>query len=335
MNLRKKFFLIMTIMVLLVVFVIGYVFAHSFYTFPGVRSAFVAPLEEMEAVLSPDGSFVYSSLQSKVDLRDGTVTQNELARQLLYPAWVFLDLSPNGRYLTAATGTDQDDHFYLLDLEGVAYQEGSHMCESWSADSTHCLEIFRSQLIEMPSNQVMEEWSRNEDFQKIRNVSGDYVFLWDMDRRIPIAEIYPCMDEKGKETNVYCLVSLSYDEISFSKYKDREHATVVPIFEVSPPKEVVSWIFDPTGRYALFAVWEHEGNYVSGDYDVSTVIDTALVLVDWRAKTSKEIFRISSIDPEHVAVSRGSSALEWSSDGSTILVWRYNIPPVILKVKYP
>lgn len=85
----------------------------------------------------------------------------------------------------------------------------------------------------------------------------------------------------------------------------------------------------------LFAIWEHDGEYVSGKYDTSTVTDTVLVLVDWRTKKSTELFRLSSIDSSNIAVGRGSSALQWSSDGSTIFIARNYAPAIVLKIKYP
>jgi len=338
----KKKHLIPVITVL-VVLIAGYWYIVNLQHFPSIESAFIVPVNsdgfiapvEEDGVLAPDGSYIYTSFHSRVNLSNGLISSNELAYQLdLEIARSFLSLSPNGHYLTGETGGDES-HRYLLDMKEKSYQEESHLCQSWSRDSTRCLEVFHSSLVDMPSNKVIEEWSRNEDFTKIRNVSGSYVFLWDMDRHIPIAEVYPCLNKKGEETNVYCLVSLSYDEIGFSKYKDREHSTIVPILEVQPPREVVSWIFDPKGKYVLFAVWEHAGEYVSGYNDLDTITDSILILVNWRTKQSEEIFRISDIDNTHVAVGRGSSALQWSSDGSTIFISRSYAPAVVLKIKYP
>ncbi len=332
-TIRKSF----TILAITLIAVIsaGYWYFFREQVFPLVESAFVMPVEEHGA-LSPDGSFIYTSTHTKVDVQDGLQTYNGFDFRFdIYPAWSIMDLSPNGRYLTAQTGSMGNYYKYLLDITEKTYREESHMCNSWSGDSTRCLEFFQFELVEMPENKVVEEWSRNEDFRNLRNVSGDYIFLWDMDKRIPVAEIYPCDDEGNNTSSTQCIVSLSYDEGRFPLHKDREHATIAPILEIEPPQEVVSYIFDPTGRFVLFAIWEHYGEYVSGKYDTSTVTDTVLVLVDWRTKKSTELFRLSSIDSSNIAVGRGSSALQWSSDGSTIFIARNYAPAIVLKIKYP
>lgn len=130
------------------------------------------------------------------------------------------------------------------------------------------------------------------------------------------------------------MVSLAYDEGSFPLQKDREYATIMPILEIEPPQEVVSYIFDPTGRYVLFAVWEHNGEYISRKYDTNTVTDTVLILVDWRTKKARNFSPFTN-DSKNTAVGRGSFALQWSADGSTIFIARNYVPAIILKLKYP
>jgi len=321
---KKKPFLVGSIIILSVLLV-GYWYFVHLRPLPSVQAAFIMPVDEY-GVIAPDGTFMYTSLQTLIDLQTGVESSNDPAYQLkLDVAWPFLHLSPDGRYLTAKSVEDRN-HNYLLDMKEKTYQEDSYLCKSWSGDSTRCVEVFDGQLIEMPANKVIEGWNRKEDFRKLSNVSGDATILWDMKRKIPVAHII----NKGMAGKL-SLASYSYDQYN----PDPEHAIILPILEIQPPREIVSFVFDPSGQYILLAVWEHEGEYQVDDYDTSTVTDTVLILVDWRAKENKEIFRISSIDPKHVAVSRGAGSLEWSSDGSTILVYRYYAPAVVLKIKYP
>jgi hypothetical protein len=329
---RKRFLLIVGVVVMAIVSLIGYWHFSRPRPFPSVETSFIMPANE-DGILAPDGNSMYTDLVSSMDVRTGAWSSIEIADAPLglTLASSFLDISPSGRYLTASTDSSFGLSHYLVDVEKKNYQEGSYLCESWSGDSTRCVDSIDSQLIEMPANKAVEEWSRSVDFRKLSNVSGDYSFLWDMDQNIPAAQIYPCNEQRTS----YCLVSLSLSDNVFRKYKDSQQPIALPILELAPSQEVSSYIFDPTGRYVLFAVWENKGEYVKGDYDSSTVTDTALVLVDWRTKENKEIFRISTIDPAHVVVSRGSSALQWSSNGSTILISRFDASDVVLKLKYP
>lgn len=331
---KKQFFI--GLAVILSILVTGYWYFSRPHSFPSVQASFIMPVKEY-GILAPDGNSIYTDLVSFMDIHTGTWSNIEIADAPpgLTLANSFLDISPGGRYLTASTDSSFGSSNYLVDVEKKNYQEGSYLCESWSGDSRRCVEAIHSQLIEMPANQVVEDWSRTVDFRELSEVSGDYIFLWDRNQRIPVAEIYPCPNENSDRTTAYCLVSLSAGDNVFRKYTFSQPPVILPIFEIAPPQEVVSYTFEPTGKYVLFAVWENKGEYISGDYDASTVVDTALVLVDWRTKKSREIFRILEIDSEHVAVSRGASALQWSSDGSTILVYRNYAPAIVLKLKYP
>lgn len=339
---KKKQFLI-GLVVILSILVTGYWYFFRPQPFPSVQASFIVPVireygvHTPDGVLAPDGNSIWIGLVSSIDVRTGAWSSIKIvdAPLGLTLAHIFLDISPNGRYLTASAGSSFGFSNYLVDVEQKNYQEGIYLCESWSGDSTRCLEAIFSRLVEMPANQVVEDWSRTVDFRKSSEVSGDYIFLWDRKQRIPVAEIYPCPSENDDQATAYCLVSLSAGDNVFRKYTSSQPPVILPIFEIALSQKVASYTFDPTGKYVLFAVWENKGEYTSGDYDTSTVVDTVLVLVDWRTKKSREIFRISEIDPEHVVVSRGASALEWSSDGSTILVYRNYAPAIVLKLKYP
>lgn len=329
--LHKKYKFIAILIIPITIFIV-YWFFDANQSFPKVKNSYVMPSEQYGA-LSSDGIYLYTSTHKKINLQNGSESFIEfITKSNLLPAFAILDLSPNGNYLTAQRGSLENYDRYLLDLQAESYQKESNMCISWSGNSKRCLEFFNFHLVEMPENKIVEGWSKNEDFRDVDNISGDYIFLWDTNKNIPIAEIYPC-DTESKETFTYCLVSLAYDRGRFNLENKSGNLTAISIFEVPNSMEVVSYIFDPTGQYILFAVWEHNGEYIYGDYDTDTVSDTALILVDWRNKKSQEIFRLSNITLENVAVSRGSSSIQWSSDGSTILISRNNAPAIVLKLK--
>ena len=109
------------------------------------------------------------------------------------------------------------------------------------------------------------------------------------------------------------------------------------VYESQPPDNVVDVIFDPSGDYLVLTQWKCDPNdprqcsQYPDAYYTNSVMDTVILLVNWRTGEQKELFRLSDIVPDHLI----GSYTTWSMDGSTLLLWRQDAPPVVLKISYP
>ena len=123
---------------------------------------------------------------------------------------------------------------------------------------------------------------------------------------------------------------------SYSGVTNRQENTNIEIFfGLSLPDAVVDWSFDPSGQYVVFAIWNQSAMPLEFDQTISkNVLDSTLVLVDWRTKQSIELLKLSKVDPQNYIIQWGGS-LRWSSDGSTLLVPREGAEALVLKLKYP
>jgi hypothetical protein len=112
-----------------------------------------------------------------------------------------------------------------------------------------------------------------------------------------------------------------------------------PIYQSDPPDNIVGAQFSPDGNFILASKWICDpsdprqcSRYDLGNDDQQydgSVTDTALILINWRTGEVKELIRLSQVDPSNVI----GLSTEWSADGSTILVWRKEASPVVIKFK--
>lgn len=313
---------------LLVTLVYKLFYAHPLI----VEGAFMSTFDvySYPQALSPDGSIVYEGLGSYYLLEDSTWhtidwgdTGADLARE-------FTSISPTGRFMTASYSKN-----YLLDTKENSCRDDAFLCKSWSSDGLRCIDI-NGRLVDILKNQKIEEWDNNIDFTQVKNVSGNGDYLWDEDRKIPIAFIVPCplRDEKTGEIN-----KTSCELQALSKnFNPAAEGYAKPFLETKGYDTVVDWTFSPNGKYILLAIWEQSPHPYNGLQDFSNsdfVTDTRLVLVDWRTGKTFALARLSQFIPEHpVSVYFGN--MQWSADGNTIIV------PIdergellVLKIKHP
>lgn len=285
-----------------------------------------------DMALSPDGTRVYDGLRSYYLLEDNSWHENTAGDDWINTASQFTSISPTGRFMTAADYSK----IYLLDMERNTYRDDAFVCKSWSSDGLRCIDI-TGRLVDILENKKIENWDNKVDFSQITHVSGNGDYLWDEDRKIPIAFLVPCPLRDQKTGEIY---KTACELRSLSKRFDQTaDGYTKPFLQVQGYDMVVDWTFSPDGKYILVAIWEQTPHLYTGLKDFSNanfVTDTRLELIDWRTGKTFVLARLSQFVPESpISVYFGD--MQWSADGSTILIPLEKKEPqyLVLKVKYP
>lgn len=325
--------------------------------FPMIQSTFISPYilkPYAHAILTPNGKYLTINDLTQVELSTGMTSRpfdryisEEWQNAYHVDNMIWL---PDGKYLIVAThlvGSTLPpikDLVFIIDTQTQTISEplnigpilyGSPFGEKILAKPLKMASVFwqvydvniRS-LVSLPSETVNPEKEQT---------GGTAQFLWSRITNMPVAVIdwRDPINAGGTIAAQEVGITLSFGgengelNYNFSSYTKN--------FVSTPPDNIVSAIFDPRGEYILIVQWKCSKNdsnqcslYPGKEY-FNNITDTALILVNWRTGVQEELIRLSQIDPLNVV----AQYADWSVDGSTILVWRKDAPPIVLKIKYP
>ncbi|MFO3797594.1 MAG: hypothetical protein ACK8QZ_09975 [Anaerolineales bacterium] len=307
--------------------------------FPKVESAFVSsvtlgPIDKF--ALSPDGSKVIDEAFTETELSTGKQTQRFIdtdGLEIYGSTGGLMGWSVDGRYLAATQmvlapdSTILNTPVVIIDTKTntARYYKGSF--NGWSAvNSERFLTNNWTPTNVSDGSEITVPWG-TIDFRNVE-VRGNENFLWSVKENLPIAYFtwQPLARADGMEIGQHVNKIVSYD---------KGETIQVEIYTEKPLQRTISFIFDPTGQYALLTLWERSEIPPEGNDEIfgKFVVDTVLIVVDWRRGEYRELFRLSSLEDGKVVALPAKTA--WSADGSTIFVARKDAPAVVLKVKYP
>lgn len=339
--------------------------------FPTVESAYISPVNIRITpgffALSPDGKTITieEKCGEQIDLQTGNITPypyQDYTNQTgsLDKKFCIINRiggwSPDGRYL-AITEREYDqatmtvrDRNRIIDTRTRTIQSipgqgfwvwspfntGTYLTRSeWPVGVVGVYNMYEPKSFEAFT---LLDGSKQYDFTQEIEVGGVGEYLWSKRLDIPIAWLTPLRDGKAVNMRWRNLAIESFFEPGFpveSKYQ----LTLID----DPTSHIVGAIFDPSGEYVLVAEWEcaytdtsHCNDTVIDPPHPSVVLDgitdSVFTLIHWRTGKKRELFHLSSIDPQNVIA---SGDLYWSADGSTIVLGRINASLVVLKMKYP
>lgn len=325
--------------------------------FPTIDSTFVVPHTPeayVSAVILPDGKYLTLDNLTQIELQSGEISRPfdtylseewQNSHHIDRMIW-----SADGRYLileTHLTGSvlpPVDGLVYIIDTQDQTVSDsldvgpiltGSPFGERILADPQKLTFAFW-QVYDINTRDAIAGTSEIHSIEK-EKVGGSQAFLWSQKLNLPIAAIVQInpinfsgnVDKQEVGINLIFSDENGVLQEDFSSYSSK--------FVSLPPDNIVSAIFDPSGEYLLIAQWKCSGSaskqcslYPGKEY-FDNIVDTAFILLRWRTGEEQELIRLSEIDPHNVV----AQDIEWSADGSTILVWRKDAPPVVLKIKYP
>jgi len=300
--------------------------------FPKVERAFVSsvtlgPIDKF--ALFPDGSKVTNEAFTETELSTGKQTQrfmDTIGLEIYGSTGGLMGWSVDGRYLAATQmvlapdSTIIDKPVVIIDTKTNTARYYKGVFNGWSAVNSERFLTNNWTPTNLDSSEI-HDWA-SPDFRTIE-VKGNEQFLWDINQNLPIAIVSLNYAAAGIEVNTSIIEILSFGERTIR----------LPIYTEKPLQQTVSAIFDPTGQYALLTVWERSEIPPEGNDEIfgKFVVDTVLIVVDWRKGEYRELFRLSSLGDGHAIALPHKTA--WSADGSTIFVARKDAPAVVLKVK--
>jgi hypothetical protein len=191
------------------------------------------------------------------------------------------------------------------------------------------------QLYDIENNKSLAFAQSPQNIKSLTTAGNDF-FLWDKNSNSPVASqlLRHTNNDTGEtiaQVGYLLLYPGNYGEI------DEDFSTEVIVYESKPPDNIIDLIFDPSGEYLVLTKWEcdpDDTQQCTTDPDVyytDSIMDTVILLINWRTGEEHELFRLSDIVSDHLI----GSYTTWSMDGSTLLLWRQDAPPVVLKIKYP
>jgi len=324
-------------------------------TFPTVEHTFISPYIpnlNLFAALTPDGNYLTLSDFSQIALKNGE--ENYPFDDYISQEWQSshaikgLKWSSDGQYLAITTSILTSNPailnpVYVIDTKNYSISSELNIAPflSWSPFNNEYI------LANLPDSKGIKQsvysvknWtpisSKVTNSENNVNFGGAGYFLWSRQLNLPIARIDwrdPINFAGGTETQEVGLVTF----MSKNGEIEWDYSTHIKKYTSSPPDNAINAIFDPSGKYILILQWKCSANgthqcslYPDKKY-FNNIIDTALILVDWQTGEQKELIRLSKIDPINFV----GLNTEWSSDGSTVLVWRKDASPIVLKIKYP
>lgn len=301
---------------------------------PTVERVFVStvtfgPIDRF--ALSPDGKRVINEAFTEIDLNTGEQSQRFMdtaGLETYGSTGGFMGWSVDGRYLAATQmvlapdSTILDRPVVIIDTQTntARYYKGAF--NGWSAVNSARFLTNNWTPTNLDGSEV-RDWI-SADFRTVA-VKGNEQFLWDVNQNLPIAIVSLNYYVPGIKIDTKVIDILSFSETTLR----------FPIYTEKLLEQTVSAVFDHSGRYVLLTIWERSEIPPEGNDEIfgRFVVDTALVVVDWRKGEYRELFRLSSIGDGNVVALPNKTA--WSADGSTIFVARKDAPAVVLKVKYP
>lgn len=306
--------------------------------FPKVESVFVSsvtlgPIDKF--ALSPDGSKVIDEAFTETELSTGKQTQrfmDTIGLEIYGSTGGFMGWSVDGRYLAATQMVLAPDSMIIdkpvvvIDTQTNTARYYKGVFNGWSAvNSERFLTNNWTPTNISDGSEITDFWG-TRDFRSVE-IKGNENFLWSVQENLPIAYFtWRPLASSQEETGQHVNKIVSYDE---------EETIQVKIYTEKPFQRTIGTIFDPTGQYALLTIWERSETPPEGNDEIfgKFVVDTVLIVVDWRRGEYRELFRLSSLgDGKAIALPHKTA---WSADGSTIFVARKDAPAVVLKVKYP
>ncbi len=304
--------------------------------FPVVERSFISSVEINPwgiFALSPDGNTVIDDAFTQTDLITNEQSQmfgDTVGLTSYGSIGGLMGWSIDRRYLAATQvvfapdSTILDQPVVLIDAATNTAKYYPGVFNGWSAVNSERFMTNNWTPTNVYDGSEVRNWGMI-DFQKVI-VKGNDIFLWDVEKNLPIAVVSLNSYVPGLEVNTNLVEIFSFD---------KEYSIRLPIYTEKPLQQTIRAIFDPSGQFALLTVWERSEIPAEGNEEISgkNVVDTVLILVDWQAQKQVELFRISSIDPENVIAQLSGTA--WSADGSTIFIARKDAPAIVLKIKYP
>lgn len=319
--------------------------------FPAVRAVFVAAYEPgtRGGSLTRDGRALTLPDLSQVDLERGEVSYPFAGFaasewNLEEVAW-----SPDGRSLLAGGYPTEPPEAYrrqvlLLDAARGSFNllpdEVSYYSFAWSPFGRRFLTRVGGGVppvvydLEARGAVGRSPVTRADEMER-EELGGAGLYLWSRKLNVPVAWIArhdPLNLEGARETQSLMVKSVRVDEDG--SLTPLQPSTLA-VFPFLPPDNLVDASFDPGGEYILAVQWlcapedpRQCTQFEEAPYFAS-VTDTALILIRWQTGAQQELLRLSEADPAHVV---GLYA-QWSWDGSTVLVWRQDAPPVVLRLK--
>jgi hypothetical protein len=301
---------------------------------PSVEKAWVAPISLETgwdtnpgtpfyvAGISPDGKVIYSRDGYQANLETGEI-------QSVYPV-SFDDfvMSPNGHYISGISNSLVRPLYDTVKKDFTSDKSSYGPITDFSPDSTRA-SFLQAKVWTIPEGNPVSNWPLEVDFRQSKHTGGSANFLWDTDLNVPTAKVNPCGTDCNNPTlgGDILLSSLAKDlKVAFGQYSKK-------IYHIPSPNKLAGSAFSPDGQYVLLVIWERtavpqEDRGLSPDF----VTDSVLALVNWRTGTGKEIFRLSTIDTEHIVA---WDRILWSANGEIIIVPRYEAEPLVIKLDYP
>ena len=286
--------------------------------------------------LSPDGERLINAAFDELELRTGRIrsvfTKQEGIQGLKWFAagGGYMGWSVDGRYF-AATQIEFNERGGIADRPAVVIDTQTRTARyypgaftEWSAVDGERFVLSRATVVERSTGEFVSPPNPLPDFRE-EEVLGYGAFLWSVRHNFPLAVItadppYIGASSKAPEHRLYVT--------------DWEHTDRVQFYTDDELERVISWGFDPTGRYVLLMIWEW-AQRPENPSSARGVTDTKLVVVDWRRGEQRELFRLSQLGDGKVAAIGWLTTWHWSADGSTIIVPRTDGSVVVLKVDYP
>jgi hypothetical protein len=318
--------------------------------FPTVVETFVSPASLPEPykyygfdyILSYDGKSIWLSSIEKFDLTSGKidstfiddVRQNYQGNSGIQSTRNSFGWSVDERYL-ATTSHDVDiqndvihPFVYIIDTQEktVTKIDDLESFSQWSPinDEIMFASSHQAHVWNRVNSSPIPQWQA-KDFKQSSELVGNRDWLWDKEINLPIAYIDFKQETENAATGRFELGISSYDPPNKYTYWKS-------VLFLESNKKWGRAIFDPTGQYILISYGEPADTLNTQEQGNDIEIkDTVLLLINWETQETKELLRLSSLDPQNVI----ATDIAWSGDGSTILVLRKETSPLVLKIEYP
>lgn len=306
--------------------------------FPAIAQSFITSvmIDDFNVfALSPDRETVTDYAFTQTNLTTGEQTQlflDTLGLDSYGSTGGLMGWSIDGRYLAATQivyapdSAILDKPVVIIDTTTNTARYYPGVFNGWSAVNSERFMTNNFTPTNVSDGSEVLPW-KLIDYRDVA-VKGYGEYLWDANQNLPIAHMTwnSQLNSDGTETGRHVNEIVSYD---------KGRTIHVPVYTEKPLQRTVNTVFDPTGQYILLTVWERSKIPAAGNDEISgeNVIDSVLILVDWRTGKQVELFRLSSIDSKNLIAKPSGTA--WSADGSTVFIARNDAPAIVLKMKYP
>jgi hypothetical protein len=319
--------------------------------FPSVVSIDISPFawganveRDRAYALAPDGSSLIFKDLTQINLLTGKESypfeDYTYQTPTLNPRPI--SWSIDGRYLAVLgwrnSSTSSLAPIYLFDTQNRSVSQlGADIQTSlvWSPFENHTFIAATSKgyflfKIDDPTPVSIDTIVDYTQYHEFGGTSEAGAMLWSKELGHPVSALLWIPPPKSNELEP-TMQELYLGSYSPTHYGEEKNLTYTG-YSISGEK-MLNWRFDPTGEYVLIAEWEcaeEKPGQCDSKYS-EYVTDTVFTLIRWRTQERQELFRLSSIDPQHVS----AYDFVWSSDGSTLIVGRKDASTVLLRIKYP